>query len=623
MVQDGMHGSYLAFPPSGRGLWPLPIASPLSVPCLVDRWDTVAVALGEQLSTPLVTSFGFRRDGSLVHCRMVFSAGRFHPAMRAKSLVVCSGFIVMLMSNSRLRAALAVSSLSCMTEVVLFKSSGIGDDGSDEGDHCVEFDCGPLRGKCPSKRMCTANQTWWPDDNSYHPFEWYLCNGVVDCYDGSDEKKDYCKSFNCSAYKGNATKCPNGVECLWGETYDRSDDPKYKLCDGIPNCKDGSDEAAWYCNNRLCSTPRIGEELSMITFFRCDGGRCLRTEAFCNGTKECRDGSDEQNCQSKPCPEGFRKCKDGRTCRYAFAFCNGIRDCPDGSDESSQTCGCDLKQRLCDDNKTCVPTLKFCDGIQDCPDGSDENRESGCIDLKCNASSGEYYCPTGPLSFSCLSRSDFCNGMPDCPDGSDEKIANCRKLPCDYESDFRCEDGSRCITLLDQCDGEYSCQDKSDEKSSLCKTFDCSSTGKVKCPSGVGCMSRENLCDGKRDCLDGSDETRAACASITRCKSEQVLCKSPRKCRPGVYCDGIYDCRDGADEDPSFCKNYTCGSETWRCKNDIQCIGTPLVCDGKNHCKDGSDEEASFCQSYNCTSPEGTGSSRFKCPTNDKKWSTV
>ncbi|GBG86497.1 hypothetical protein CBR_g41491 [Chara braunii] len=63
------------------------------------------------------------------------------------------------------------------------------DDGSDEGDHCVEFDCGPRRGKCPSKRMCTAKQTWWPDDDDiYHPFEWYLCNGVVDCYEWSGMK---------------------------------------------------------------------------------------------------------------------------------------------------------------------------------------------------------------------------------------------------------------------------------------------------------------------------------------------------------------------------------------------------------------------------------------------------
>lgn len=70
-------------------------------------------------------------------------------------------------------------------------------------------------------------------------------------------------------------------------------------------------------------------------YHRCDDGQCVDgTE--CDGTADCRDGSDEvacSNCSSSSmvlCDNG--ECVDG-------ALCDEIEDCSDGSDEDNLVCG--------------------------------------------------------------------------------------------------------------------------------------------------------------------------------------------------------------------------------------------------------------------------------------------
>lgn len=57
----------------------------------------------------------------------------------------------------------------------------------------------------------------------------WLCDGIHDCPDKSDEHDSRCLSRPCS---GHATKCSNG-KCI----------PKYLLCDKIDHCGDGTDES--------------------------------------------------------------------------------------------------------------------------------------------------------------------------------------------------------------------------------------------------------------------------------------------------------------------------------------------------------------------------------------------
>ncbi|XP_026272249.1 LDL receptor repeat-containing protein egg-2-like [Frankliniella occidentalis] len=101
------------------------------------------------------------------------------------------------------------------------------------------------------------------------------------------------------------------------------------LCDGEPDCADGSDEAG-------CAWCRPGSLLC--------GGRCARR---CDGVVECEDERDEA-----PCPH----------CRGGAVLCAGrcVRLC--SSKQDPQPAGCVWR----------------CNGIAECEDGGDERLCSRC-----------------------------------------------------------------------------------------------------------------------------------------------------------------------------------------------------------------------------------------------------
>ncbi|XP_077495221.1 uncharacterized protein LOC144106321 [Amblyomma americanum] len=162
--------------------------------------------------------------------------------------------------------------------------------------------------------------------------------------------------------------------------------------------------------------------------FKCAADdQCVPIIKRCDGTAECGDGSDEQNCKfSETCSEGEYRCKNGGPCLPATWRCDGERDCADGSDEHEDSCQSHTNPTNCAEGKfacrtyaetvTCFPVEWKCDGDRDCLDGSDEENCSALRPCK----DTEVACGNGI----CIRKRWLCDGDQDCLDGSDEQNCN-------------------------------------------------------------------------------------------------------------------------------------------------------------------------------------------------------
>ncbi|XP_073326188.1 basement membrane-specific heparan sulfate proteoglycan core protein [Pagrus major] len=175
---------------------------------------------------------------------------------------------------------------------------------------------------------------------------------------------------------------------------------------------------------------------------RCGDGTCILMEYLCDNRPDCRDMSDETNCDIKgpavittpptttttikkpplppsppgPCRADQATCQSGE-CIPRDYICDGERDCSDGSDEFR--CGtpspCEPNEFKCK-NGRCALKLWRCDGDNDCEDNSDET--------DCPTKGPDDRC--APEQFECRSdrtcipASYQCDEEPDCPDRSDE-----------------------------------------------------------------------------------------------------------------------------------------------------------------------------------------------------------
>lgn len=116
----------------------------------------------------------------------------------------------------------------------------------------------------------------------------------------------------------NTFQCAHKKHCI----------PTGYLCDGVDNCNDGSDESdqpGGPCENIPC-----GEN-----YVKCDKS-CIPKQWTCDGEKDCLDGMDEDPVEcSKLCLPTQFKCKMSRRCISIFWRCDNVHDCgyDDYSDE--------------------------------------------------------------------------------------------------------------------------------------------------------------------------------------------------------------------------------------------------------------------------------------------------
>ncbi|VDP66805.1 unnamed protein product [Echinostoma caproni] len=136
------------------------------------------------------------------------------------------------------------------------------------------------------------------------------------------------------------------------------------------------------------------------------------------------------------CPHGFRRCRSG-DCLPAGRFCDGVRDCADGSDEDPRLCNeCEPTVRKCEYYQNRAPLKSthmvhwICDGEDDCGNGFDEANCPDPLFAQC----GDYMF-TCPNSQRRIPRSFVCDKDQDCEYGEDER--NCAGPTIESSGNYR------------------------------------------------------------------------------------------------------------------------------------------------------------------------------------------
>ncbi|KAM7543200.1 hypothetical protein Aperf_G00000009526 [Anoplocephala perfoliata] len=441
----------------------------------------------------------------------------------------------------------------------------------------VESNCSVGQSQCRSGECINTSQ---------------FCDGYANCRDSSDEFSTFCQK----PQRGVVT-IPNIIQVpAWREFL--------FICAGPSSSRA---ELVFSHNRKLVAddprfqVDRINENIIQVTApYGLRGNDDMKIECFLpSGEKDHVEITVDDSC-----PYGQLQCKDGR-CVNAAAFCDGNRDCSDGSDEDRNFCPAvkPTPEFAVYPNSIVTPPWKHFTFVCIAPpdsqativfqkDGRQVEGDPRFDVFRRNREAIEVSAPFGlqevdSMAIECVTRL-----------GDRRMVTITVRDPCP-SNQMSCRDG-RCIDRDRFCDGKADCSDGSDEQKDFCPPL-----GEIEITPGIIEVPEWTpfsfLCRGPpgsqitpiftQTGLPVADDKRY---EVNGLNTENVQVIAPQGLRSvddtEITC--VTD-RDQKKDITVTISNYCRSGET-RCR-DGTCIPVSNLCDGRIHCPDRSDELREFC----------------------------